>query len=37
VVRELLVRDQSVSGLTVTEPTLEDAFLTLTNRMEEAA
>ena len=37
VVRELLARDQSVSGLTVTEPTLEDAFLNLTNRMEEAA
>jgi ABC-2 type transport system ATP-binding protein len=37
VVRELLARDRWVTGLTVTEPTLEDAFLTLTNRMEEAA
>ena len=37
VVRELLARDRSVTGLTVTEPTLEDAFLTLTNRTEEAA
>jgi ABC-2 type transport system ATP-binding protein len=37
VVRELLARDRSVTGLTVTEPTLEDAFLTLTTRMEEAA
>ncbi|WP_353510184.1 ABC transporter ATP-binding protein [Intrasporangium sp.] len=37
VVRQLLARDQSVTGLTVTEPTLEDAFLTLTNRMEVAA
>src|SRR5215213_8016279 len=35
--RELLARDRSVTGLTVTEPTLEDAFLTLTNRTEEAA
>jgi ABC-2 type transport system ATP-binding protein len=37
VVRELLARDRSATGLTVTEPTLEDAFLTLTNRTEEAA
>jgi ABC-2 type transport system ATP-binding protein len=37
VVRELLARDRSVTGLTVTEPTLEDAFFTLTNRTEEAA
>ncbi len=37
VLRELLHRDQSVTGVTVTEPTLEDAFLTLTNRNEEAA
>jgi ABC-2 type transport system ATP-binding protein len=37
VLRELLNRDQSVAGLTVTEPTLEDAFLTLTHRTEEAA
>lgn len=37
VVRDLLARDRSVTGLTVTEPTLEDAFLTLTNRTEEAA
>jgi ABC-2 type transport system ATP-binding protein len=37
VVRELLARDRSVTGLTVTEPTLEDAFLTLTNRTEKAA
>jgi ABC-2 type transport system ATP-binding protein len=37
VVRELLARDLSATGLTVTEPTLEDAFLTLTNRTEEAA
>ena len=37
VLRELLYRDPSVTGVTVTEPTLEDAFLTLTNRTEEAA
>ncbi len=37
VVRELLARDRSVTGLTVTEPTLEDAFLTLTDRTEKAA
>ncbi len=37
VVRELLARDRSVTGLTVTERSLEDAFLTLTNRTEEAA
>jgi ABC-2 type transport system ATP-binding protein len=37
VVRELLERDRSMTGLTVTEPTLEDAFLTLTNRTEKAA
>jgi ABC-2 type transport system ATP-binding protein len=37
VVRQLLERDRSTSGLTVTEPSLEDAFLTLTERTEEAA
>ena len=37
VLRELLHRDPSVTGVTVTEPTLEDAFLTLTDRTEEAA
>jgi ABC-2 type transport system ATP-binding protein len=37
VLRELLDRDRSVAGVTVTEPTLEDAFLTLTHRTEEAA
>jgi ABC-2 type transport system ATP-binding protein len=37
VLRELLHRDQSVTGVTVTEPTLEDAFLTLTDRTKEAA
>ena len=37
VLRELLYRDPWVTGVTVTEPTLEDAFLTLTNRTEEAA
>jgi hypothetical protein len=37
VVRELLAQDRSVTGLTVTEPSLEDAFLILTNRTEEAA
>jgi ABC-2 type transport system ATP-binding protein len=37
VLRELLHRDPSVAGLTVTEPTLEDAFLTLTHPTEEAA
>jgi ABC-2 type transport system ATP-binding protein len=37
VLRELLYRDPSVTGVTVPEPTLEDAFLTLTNRTEEAA
>ena len=37
VLRELLHRDRSVTGVTVTEPTLEDAFLTLTERTEEAA
>ena len=37
VLRELLQRDQSVTGVTVTEPTLEDAFLTLTDRRKEAA
>ncbi|MBL8928506.1 MAG: ABC transporter ATP-binding protein [Kineosporiaceae bacterium] len=36
VVRQLLARDRSLTGLTVTEPTLEDAFLTLT-RTEDAA
>ena len=37
VLRELLHRDRSVTGVTVTEPTLEDAFLTLTERTQEAA
>ncbi len=37
VLRELLHRDQSVTGVTVTEPTLEDAFLTLTDKTLEAA
>jgi ABC-2 type transport system ATP-binding protein len=37
VLRELLHRDRSVAGVTVTEPTLEDAFLTLTHRTKEAA
>lgn len=37
VLRELLCRDPSVSGVTVTEPSLEDAFLTLTHRTKEAA
>jgi ABC-2 type transport system ATP-binding protein len=37
VLRELLHRDQSVTGVTVTEPTLEDAFLTLTDPTKEAA
>ena len=37
VLRELLHRDQSVTGVTVTEPTLEDAFLTLTDSTKEAA
>ena len=37
VVRELLAQDRSLTGLTVTEPSLEDAFLTLTNRTEKAA
>ena len=37
VLREMLHRDPSVTGVTVTEPSLEDAFLTLTNRTEEAA
>ena len=37
VVRQLLARDASLSGLSVTEPSLEDAFLTLTTRTEEAA
>ena len=37
VLRELLHRDQSVTGVTVTEPTLEDAFLTLTDLTKEAA
>jgi ABC-2 type transport system ATP-binding protein len=37
VLRELLNRDRSVAGVTVTEPTLEDAFLTLTHRTKEAA
>lgn len=37
VLRELLHRDRSVAGLTVTEPSLEDAFLTLTHETLEAA
>jgi ABC-2 type transport system ATP-binding protein len=37
VLRELLHRDRSVTGVTVTEPTLEDAFLTLTDPTKEAA
>ncbi len=37
VLRELLHRDRSVTAVTVTEPTLEDAFLTLTEHTEEAA
>jgi ABC-2 type transport system ATP-binding protein len=37
VLRELLHRDPSMTGVTVTEPSLEDAFLTLTHRTEEAA
>jgi ABC-2 type transport system ATP-binding protein len=37
VLRELLHRDQAVTGVTVTEPTLEDAFLTLTDPTKEAA
>jgi ABC-2 type transport system ATP-binding protein len=37
VLRQLLYRDPSVTGVTVTEPTLEDAFLTLTDQTKEAA
>ena len=37
VLRALLLRDPSVAGLTVTEPSLEDAFLALTHPTEEAA
>jgi ABC-2 type transport system ATP-binding protein len=37
VLRELLHRDRSVAGVTVTAPTLEDAFLTLTQPTKEAA
>jgi ABC-2 type transport system ATP-binding protein len=37
VLRELLDRDRTVAGVTITEPTLEDAFLTLTQRTKEAA
>ncbi|MGA7688703.1 MAG: ABC transporter ATP-binding protein [Jiangellales bacterium] len=37
VLRQLLDRDHSVTGVTVTQPTLEDAFLTLTERAEKAA
>lgn len=37
VLRQLLWHDDSVTGVTVTEPTLEDAFMSLTHRMEEAA
>lgn len=37
VLRELLSRDHSVTGVTVTEPSLEEAFLTLTEPTEEAA
>ena len=37
VLLQLLHRDHSVTGITVTEPTLEDAFLTLTDRAKKAA
>lgn len=37
VLRQLLQADRSVTGITVTEPTLEEAFLTLTDRTEAAA
>ncbi|MGB9374099.1 MAG: ABC transporter ATP-binding protein [Jiangellales bacterium] len=37
VLRHLLHRDHSVTGVTVEQPTLEDAFLTLTERAEKAA
>jgi hypothetical protein len=37
VLRALLSRDPQVSGLTVTETSLEEAFLTLTDRKESAA
>jgi ABC-2 type transport system ATP-binding protein len=37
VVRRLLGHDPSVRGLAVTEPSLEEAFLTLTDRSEAAA
>jgi ABC-2 type transport system ATP-binding protein len=32
VVREMLLRDETLSGLEVTSPALEDAFLALTQR-----
>jgi ABC-2 type transport system ATP-binding protein len=35
--RELLGRDPSATGVTVTEPSLEEAFMTLTNDPEAAA
>ena len=37
VLRELLTRDRAVTGVTVTEPSLEEAFLTLTEPTKEAA
>ncbi len=37
VVRRLLAQDPFLAGLTVTEPTLEDAFLTLTTSAKESA
>jgi hypothetical protein len=37
VLRQLLHRDHAVTGVTVTQPTLVDAFLTLTGKTEEAA
>jgi len=35
--RELMARDPSITNLTVVEPSLEEAFLTLTNLTKEAA
>ncbi len=37
VLRELLAADPTLAGLTVTEPSLEEAFLTLTHSPQEAA
>ena len=37
VVRELLAADPTLAQLTVTEPSLDDAFLTLTHSLQEAA